>query len=199
RSLAAGLSGVAVACHDFKSMPRPLADAGLAPADDTMVGGFLLDPRRRGGYPLVELAADAGFGAGEEAGEIPGAAHQAAFVHALAGWQNERLRSLGLEPLYREVELPLVGVLAAMERAGIRVDVHRLGEIAGRVRERAEELQDRIWELAGGEFVIDSPKQLGHVLFERLGLPTFRRGKTGWSTDKQVLKLLEPKHEIVGL
>jgi DNA polymerase-1 len=67
------------------------------------------------------------------------------------------------------------------------------------VRERAEELRDRIWELAGGEFVIDSPRQLGQVLFERLGLPTFRRGKTGWSTDRQVLKLLEPKHQIVGL
>jgi len=199
RSLGAALSGVAVACHDFKAMPRALADAGLEPADDTMVGGFLLDPRRRGGYPLVELAAAAGFGTGEEAGEMPGAAHQAALVHALAGWQDERIRSLGLDPLYREVELPLVAVLAAMERAGIRVDVHRLGEIAGRVRERAEELQDRIWEMAGGEFVIDSPKQLGQVLFERLGLPTFRRGKTGWSTDRRVLKLLESKHEIVGL
>ena len=56
-----------------------------------------------------------------------------------------------------------------------------------------------IYELAGGEFVIDSPKQLGEVLFERLGLPTFRRGKTGWSTDRKVLQLLEGKHPIIGL
>ena len=68
-----------------------------------------------------------------------------------------------------------------------------------RVRDRADELRDQIWELAGGEFVIDSPKQLGQVLFERLGLPTFRKGKTGWSTDRKVLQLLEDKHPIVRL
>ncbi len=58
------------------------------------------------------------------------------------------------------------------------LDVHRLAEIGARVRDRADELRDLIWEHAGGEFVIDSPKQLGHVLFEVLGLPTFRKGKT---------------------
>ena len=67
------------------------------------------------------------------------------------------------------------------------------------MRDRADELRDRIWELAGGEFVIDSPKQLGEVLFERLGLPTFRRGKTGWSTDRKVLQLLAGKHPIIEL
>ena len=90
-------------------------------------------------------------------------------------------------------------VLAAMERTGVRLDVHRLGEIGARVRDRADELRDRIWELAGGEFVIDSPKQLGEVLFERLGLPTFRKGKTGWSTDRKVLQLLAGKHPIIEL
>jgi DNA polymerase-1 len=81
----------------------------------------------------------------------------------------------------------------------VRLDVHRLAEIADRVRDRADELRDQIWDLAGGEFVIDSPKQLGQVLFERLELPTFRKGKTGWSTDRKVLKLLEDKHPIVRL
>jgi DNA polymerase-1 len=97
------------------------------------------------------------------------------------------------------VELPLVEVLARMERVGVRIDVHRLGEITARVRDQVDELRDGIWALAGGEFVIDSPKQLGQVLFERLGLPTFRRGKTGYSTDRQVLRWLEDKHEIVPL
>jgi DNA polymerase-1 len=86
-----------------------------------------------------------------------------------------------------------------MERAGVLLDVHRLGEIAARVRDCADELRDQIWELAGGEFSIESPKQLGEVLFERLGLPTFRKGKTGYSTDRQVLRQLEGRHPIVEL
>ena len=102
-------------------------------------------------------------------------------------------------PLFDDIELPVTRVLAAMEEAGVRLDVPRLGEIAARVRDSADELRDQIWELAGGEFVIESPKQLGQVLFERLGLPTFRKGKTGWSTDRRVLKLLEDKHPIVPL
>jgi len=186
--------------HDLKEALRALPDdASLAVAHDTEVAGYLLEPRRRG-YPLEELAAEAGIGVevdGEEA-ERPVVA-AAALVHELVPRQTERMRREGLTRLAEEIELPLVSVLARMERAGVRIDPHRLGEIAHRVRERADELRDQIWDLAGGEFVIDSPKQLGQVLFERLGLPTFRRGKTGWSTDRQVLKLLEPKHPIVGL
>jgi DNA polymerase-1 len=86
-----------------------------------------------------------------------------------------------------------------MEHIGVALDTHRLGEIAARVRDRLDELRDQIWELAGERFVIDSPKQLGHVLFEVLGLPTFRKGKTGWSTDRNVLRLLEGRHPIITL
>jgi DNA polymerase-1 len=74
-----------------------------------------------------------------------------------------------------------------------------MAEIHARVADQVDELTDQIHELAGGPFVIDSPKQLGQVLFERLGLPTFRKGKTGWSTDRQVLRLLEDRHPIVPL
>jgi DNA polymerase-1 len=194
-TLAAGLAGREVAGHDVKSLPAALADAGLGTAHDTMIAAYLLEPRRRG-YPIEEIAEEAGLGV--DGSEDP-AVRTAALVHELAPRQAEALRREGLEPLYRDIELPLVGVLAHMERVGVKLDVHRLGEIAHRVRDRADELRDQIYEQAGGEFVIDSPKQLGQVLFERLGLPTFRRGKTGWSTDRQVLKLLEPKHPIVGL
>jgi DNA polymerase-1 len=194
RALAASLGGVPLACHDAKTVVRATGDA-LRPEHDTMLAAYLLEPRRRG-YPVEELAADAGIGV---AGEHPPWVREAVFVRELAARQRDALRAEGLEPLYREIELPVTRVLAAMERAGVRLDVHRLGEIAARVRDRADELRDKIWELAGGEFVIDSPKQLGQVLFERLGLPTFRKGKTGWSTDRQVLRLLEDKHPIVGL
>jgi DNA polymerase I len=193
-ALATALADLPVTAHDAKAAVRATGD-DLRPVHDTMVAAYLLDPRRRG-YPLDELAADAGLGV---SGTEDPAAAAAVLVRELTARQEEDLRREGLEPLYREIELPLTRVLAAMEEAGVRLDVHRLGEIAGRVRDRADELRDRIWELAGGEFVIESPKQLGEVLFERLGLPTFRRGKTGWSTDRKVLQLLEGKHPIIEL
>ena len=194
-AVAAALAGAAVAGHDVKSLPWGLAEAGLRPGDDTLVAGYLLEPRRRG-YPVDELAQDSGIAVDPD---LEPAVRTAALVAALAPVQAARMEAEGLTALYRDVEMPLVEVLAAMERVGVRLDVHRLGEIAARVRDRVDELRDQIYEQAGGEFVIDSPKQLGQVLFERLGLPTFRKGKTGWSTDRQVLKLLESKHPIVPL
>lgn len=193
-ALGASLAGVAVACHDAKAVVRATSEA-VRPGHDTMIAAYLLEPRRRS-YALEELATDARLGV---AGDPPACVRDAVLVRELAARQREALAREGLESLYRDIELPVTRVLAAMERTGVRLDVHRLGEIAGRVRDRADELRDRIWELAGGEFVIDSPKQLGQVLFERLELPTFRKGKTGWSTDRKVLRLLEDKHPIVRL
>ena len=194
--LVAGLGMAPVACHDAKALPHEIAELGFAAGDDTMVAAYLLEPRRRG-YPVAELAREAGIEVA--VGEGQAAAQIAAQTFALAGWQRSRLEAEGLDQLYRSVELPLVGVLGEMERVGIRLDVARLGEIAARVRDRVDELRDQIWEAAGEQFVIDSPKQLGHVLFEVLGLPASRRGKTGYSTDRQVLRQLEPLHPIVAL
>jgi DNA polymerase-1 len=189
------LAGKAVACHDAKAVVRATGE-GLRPVHDTMIAAYLIDPRRRGEYALDDIAEAAGIGV---EGEQPHSVREAVLVRELAGRQRARMESAGLMTLYDEVELPLTRVLASMEDNGERLDVHRLGEIAARVRDAADELRDQIYELAGGEFVIDSPKQLGQVLFERLGLPTFRRGKTGWSTDRKVLRLLEDKHPIVRL
>jgi DNA polymerase-1 len=161
-----------------------------------MIAAYLLDPRRRGEYSLDDVAEAAGLGV---EGELPYSVREAVLVRELAARQRTQIDANGLGTLYDEVELPLTRVLASMEDTGVRLDVPRLGEIAARVRDAADELRDQIYELAGGEFVIDSPKQLGQVLFERLGLPTFRKGKTGWSTDRKVLKLLEDKHPIVKL
>ena len=194
-SLAAALGGVELVAHDLKRILRTLPGDLPPVAHDTMVAGYLLEPRRRG-YPLDELAAEAGVGV-EGADEQ--VALEAGLTWALAARQIEQMARDGVDRLANEVELPLVPVLADMERIGVMLDVHCLGEIAVRVRDQVHELREQIWELAGGEFVIDSPKQLGQVLFERLELPTFRKGKTGWSTDRQVLKLLESRHPIVGL
>jgi len=115
----------------------------------------------------------------------------------LAAVQEPRLHALRLGRLYREVELPLVRVLALMEWAGIRLDSYRLGEITARLREQVDELADRIHDLAGVPFTIGSPKQLAEVLFSHLGLQPLRKGKTGYSTDARTLASLREEHPIV--
>jgi DNA polymerase-1 len=84
-----------------------------------------------------------------------------------------------------------------MERAGVRLDVERLAEITERVRAEIRTLEAEVWDLAGTEFVLGSPQQLGEVLFEKLGLSRKRRGKTGFSTDARVLQAIRDEHEIV--
>ena len=103
----------------------------------------------------------------------------------------------GSERLYREIELPLTVVLGAMEDAGVRIDTYRMGEITARLNDRIEELEARAYDLAGEEFVLGSPQQLGRVLFEKLELTPGRKGKTGYSTDSKVLRAIRADHEIV--
>ena len=115
----------------------------------------------------------------------------------LAPLLRDKVRERGLERLYDEIELPLSGVLAAMEDAGVRIDTYRMGEITARLSDRVEELEARAYELAGEEFVIGSPVQLGRILFEKLELTPGRKGKTGYSTDGKVLRAIRADHEIV--
>ena len=84
-----------------------------------------------------------------------------------------------------------------MELAGVKLNVERLAEVAGRVRTEIRTLEQEIWELADEEFVIGSPQQLGQILFEKLGLSKKRRGKTGFSTDARVLQAIRDEHEII--
>jgi DNA polymerase-1 len=94
--------------------------------------------------------------------------------------------------------MPLIEVLAAMERAGVKLDSKRLAEIGQGMAERISELEREIFELAGHEFTIGSPQQLGVVLFEELELSKKRRGKTGFSTDARVLAQIRDEHEIIA-
>ena len=94
--------------------------------------------------------------------------------------------------------MPLIEVLAAMERAGVKLDSKRLAEIGRGMAERIAELEREIFELAGHEFTIGSPQQLGVVLFEELELSRKRRGKTGFSTDARVLAQIRDEHEIIA-
>ncbi len=108
-----------------------------------------------------------------------------------------RLEERHLARLLVDVEQPLVGVLATMEDVGVGLDPAVLREISARVEAEVATLEERAYELAGAPFTLGSPKQLGEVLFERLGLPTDRKGKTGWSTDQRVLAKIRHLHPLV--
>jgi DNA polymerase I len=107
-----------------------------------------------------------------------------------------RVAELGMERLLFDVEMPLVPVLAGMETCGVRLDLDLLLEISESLNRQLVELEKTIFSLAGCEFNINSPKQLGEVLFERLRLPAGKKTKTGWSTDIDVLTKLAQDHEI---
>ncbi len=219
--LAVALAGKPLAAHDLKSLGGGrhglLAAAEIEGVElnldhDTMVAAYLLEPQRRT-YELTELAADAGIGlaAGAEdepdpdgqmsLGEEPEAgldpAEEARLVAALAEVQRPRLEQFGLTGLLNEVELPLVAVLAAMERRGLKLDAERLAAVGAGFGERIETLEREIFELAEEEFTIGSPQQVGRVLFEKLQLTRKRRGKTGFSTDARVLAQIRDEHPIV--
>jgi DNA polymerase-1 len=219
RELAGKLRGRPLIAHDAKSLGGHGRHSLLAKADhpleiehDTMIAAYLIDPARRA-YVLEELAADAGLAAarageeppqedgqlrlGEEPEPVADPAIEARLAWELAQRQRGQLEEFGLERLMREVELPLVEVLVAMEAAGIKLDLERLRSIGEGLEGRVAELEARIYELAGHEFTIGSPQQLAQVLFDELGLTRKRRGKTGYSTDARVLAQIRDEHPIV--
>ncbi|HLR11252.1 MAG TPA: DNA polymerase I [Sporosarcina sp.] len=100
--------------------------------------------------------------------------------------------------LYHELELPLALILAEMETTGITVDQNALQEIGEQLSERIETLQAQIYEMAGETFNINSPKQLGVILFEKIGLTPIKKTKTGYSTAADVLEKLKSEHEIIA-
>src|SRR5829696_1738172 len=189
----ARLEGELVA-HDAKAQR-------LEATEDTLIAAYLIDPGRAT-YELDDLAAEYGV---ELLPEPPADEDTAALVrHAAATLRVAdpmlaRLRERELEPLYRDVELPLTAVLAAMEEAGVKIDAYRMGEITARLAERVEELAAKAYELAGEEFILGSTQQVGRILFETLGLTAGRKGKTGYSTDTRVLRKIRGEHEIVAV
>jgi DNA polymerase-1 len=177
-----------VVAHNAKAL-------GLVPwnlVHDTEVAAYLLEPARRA-YPFRELCEERGL----VTDVADGAGADARLAHGLAQWQREEIRGRGLADLLNEVELPIVRILREMEQAGVRLDTERLHAISERVKEEADRLEREIYELAGTEFTLGSPRQLEEVLFTTLGLSRKRRGKTGYSTDARVLQAIRSEHEIV--
>ena len=111
---------------------------------------------------------------------------------------DEKLDELGMTKLYYEVELPLCRVLADMEASGFYVDRKALYDFGESLNDGIAQMQAGIWAHAGHEFNINSPKQLGEVLFEELMLPSGKKTKSGWSTNADVLEKLRDKHPIIG-
>lgn len=118
-------------------------------------------------------------------------------VYQLTGLIEDRLVADNLLELYLNVELPLARVLAFMELQGVKLDREQLLIMGKDLELRIDELTNKIYGLAGEEFNINSPKQLGVILFEKLGLPTIKKTKTGYSTNAEVLETLAEEHEIV--
>ena len=110
---------------------------------------------------------------------------------------EEKLKETEMYGLFYHVEMPLVEVLGSMEYIGMKVDKDQLNELKEKFTTIINELENEIFELAGEPFNINSPKQLGFVLFEKLGLPVIKKTKTGYSTNAEVLEKLRDKHEII--
>ncbi len=192
--------------HGLKPLARGCLRRGrrlAGPLWDTAVGAYLLDPGRTA-YDLFDLCrrfSGEGEGAPALAADPAAAslAERAAAAARLLEPMRAEMEARGLGLLAREVEMPLVPVLAAMEEAGVRVDAAVLEELGGEFAARIGELEAEIHRLVGEAFNINSPQQLAHVLYERLGLPSGRRTKTGYSTDAAVLTELAAVHPVPRL
>ena len=183
--------------HDWKTLQSALRTHGVEPGegvagDDVMIATHLLNPSRS--YANLDDAA------GEYLGKrlSDEAAMHADAVFRLRHVVRERLGLREQLSLYDDLELPLVDILARMERTGFAVDPAALDELSREVDGASARLQEEIYAAAGGPFNICSPQQLGTVLFERLGLPDGGRTKTGWATGIEVLQPLAREHEIVA-
>ncbi|MDP2702322.1 MAG: DNA polymerase I [Candidatus Rokubacteria bacterium] len=179
--------------HDLKHLVEWwMARGGGAPAfEDTALGAYLLNPARTN-YKLDEVCA-------ELLGEGPGLAapgSRGRFIWQLWEMLPRALKEVGLHTLYEDIERPLVPVLAAMERHGIRVDPGRLADFSKELDLALERLTREIYVLAGEEFNIGSPKQMARILFDKLKLPPVKKTKTGYSTDADVLEQLALGHEL---
>jgi DNA polymerase-1 len=186
--IVAALGDRPVIAHDAKAL-------GTVPpnlAHDTLLAAYLLEPARRG-FPFGEICEERGL----KSDATEPLAVDAALGQALAAWQREQLTERGLMALLTEAELPLVAVLRDMELAGVRLNQERLAKIRHRVQDEIATLEREIWDLAGDEFTIGSPQQLGAILFDKLGLSRKRRGKTGFSTDARVLQAIRDEHPII--
>ena len=179
-------------------------------SDDTAIAAYLVDPAKNE-YTIEKLASEY-FGTVIEKPEVKQLsllddvetdrseylAKCAVALGVLNDRIGDKIKENGQEKLYQEVELPLVTVLAHLEINGFLVDDNQLKEFADKLGEKIDALTNEIYMLAGEEFNINSPKQLGVILFEKLELKPVKKTKTGYATNADVLEKLRDKHPIVN-
>ncbi|MGH2405186.1 MAG: DNA polymerase I, partial [bacterium] len=193
---------------DVKADLLGLTRRGVTPAGfefDVAIASYLLNPGKK--THTLSTAAREFLGLDLEPGDSDGplapppeawAGDAASALVHLRDILDARMRDRHVDALFRDVEIPLAGVLTDMERAGVVVDVAYLRALGDELTARLAALAAEIYALAGTEFNIGSTKQLGFVLFEKLQLPPLKRTKTGYSTDAEVLEALAPRHEVVA-
>ncbi len=205
--------------HDLKNLIVYLKNKGISLnglSFDTMIGAYILSPSRDT-YTVTELtedymgldvpSIDEMLGKGKKRLQIndipvnelaPVIGMYSELIYSLYELIHKKLDENDQLKLYYEIELPLIEVLSDMEHLGIKVNVDTLKSFSVEMEDRINQLIKEIYELAGEEFNINSTKQLGVILFDRLKLPVIKKTKTGYSTDVEVLEQLEPMHEIVA-
>jgi DNA polymerase-1 len=161
---------------------------------DASVCGYLLNPSATD-YSTAALCGQLNVPYFSELGEYA----DVQSLHTLYQNGTARLEQEGMLKLWNEIELPLTGVLASMEHEGVLVDKEGIRHFGDSLSASIAQLQKQIYDYAGGEFNIASPKQLGSVLFETLGLPAKKKTKSGYSTNAEVLEELRTRHPIVEL
>ena len=182
-------------CHDLKTTLHCLEEMGLPAGNfgfDTALAAYDLNPSQSE-YPIGKLSTNF-LGATVEDGD---AASCAEAVWNLRTALHSEIEKQGMEKLYYEIELPLCAVLYRMECAGVAIDQKQLEQFGIMLSERIRACEEQIYSCAGGEFNINSTKQLGEILFDKLGLPPVKKTKTGYSTNSDVLEKLKDKHPII--
>ena len=182
-------------------LPALVDDAQVLAARmfDVALAAYVLNSSA-GKYDLATLADGyLGVAVPDAPDEYETASIEAQIVRALVDELQVALDADGTASVYEDIDVPLVGVLCIMERTGAPIDSAALAALGASTQEEIDALTQRIYELAGSQFNIDSPKQLGHVLFEELGLPHGKKTKSGYSTDAKVLGKLARDHELPAL
>ena len=189
------LSGKDLIFHDSKTTMHQLAGLGIGFGPcvfDTALAAYDLNPSQAE-YPVSKLATNF-LGASVEDGD-PAACAQA--LWQLRPILEQELEKCGMTALYRDMELPLCSVLYRMEQRGIRIDRAQLEQFGQMLTQRIADCEELIFSYSEEPFNINSTKQLGQLLFEKLGLPPVKKTKTGYSTNADVLEKLKGKHPII--
>lgn len=187
--------GKHMVCHDLKTMLHLLDELGLPHGMfdfDTALAAYDLNPSQSD-YPVSKLATN--FLGNSVEDEDAAACAEA--IWNLQPVLLEELRKQGMEKLYFDIELPLCSVLYRMETRGVAIDRAQLEQFGDMLAQRIADCETLIYSYSGEPFNINSTKQLGDLLFEKLGLPPVKKTKTGYSTNVDVLEKLKSKHPII--